>query len=648
MLIEAMGEALRFFTQPDFLLFLSLGSVIGVVFGVIPGLTGLLAMALILPFAYKMEMHFALAFMLSAYASSCTGGSITAILLGIPGTPANTATILDGYPMYKRGNGRKAISIAVWTSILGGLLGAIYFAALIPVAYQAGLLFEAPEIFMTVVLALVFLSMAGEGRTLIKGIIGGLIGMLLGFIGFENVTAEARFTYGIPYLLSGLNIVPLALGAFGIPELFELIVTSHGSEPPAKMKLTLRDMFYGLSRIAGNLKVFFVSSVLGTVVGIIPGVGGETSTFVCYGYAKATSKNPEEFGKGEELGVLAPETSNNAKEGGSLLPTLAFGIPGSAAMAILLGGLLVVGLQPGPHLLKDNADLAFLLTYALAFSNVLGGILILVASTSICKLVTSPITILAPALGIALSMGVYLVQTNIWDVVFMFLMGFLGYYLKKYGFSRAALLVAFVLTNTAELQFDIVRHAYGAVGLFGRPVFIILVLLTLFIVFWSYVKARKGWEKQTSAPPGETIFLAVVVAVSLSYLLQVKILAGDALSQLFPIVVSIATAVLALWLILNNYRLRKSESQKERPVEAPDLKALKAQTVFELGGLAVALYLFGLGIGGFLFALYFNRRKGKSWILSLCYGIILGVLGHYLPIVIGYLPYKGLLIGFID
>ena len=238
MLIEAMRQALGFLVQPDFLLFLALGSAIGVVFGVIPGLTGLLAMALILPFAYKMEMHLALAFMLSAYASSCTGGSLTAILLGIPGTPANTATILDGYPMFKKGNGRKAISIAVWTSIFGGLLGAVYFAALIPVAYEAGLLFEAPEIFMTVILALVFLAMAGEGRTLVKGVIGGLIGMLLGFIGFENLTAEARFTYGIPYLISGLSIVPLALGTFGIPELFELMVTSHGAEPPAKMKLT--------------------------------------------------------------------------------------------------------------------------------------------------------------------------------------------------------------------------------------------------------------------------------------------------------------------------------------------------------------------------------------------------------------------------
>ncbi|MFH1490691.1 MAG: tripartite tricarboxylate transporter permease [Pseudomonadota bacterium] len=645
MLFEAMGQALGFFTQIDFVLFLTLGSVIGVIFGVIPGLTGLLAMALILPFAYQMEMHLALAFMLSAYASSCTGGSLTAIILGIPGTPANTATILDGYPMFKKGNGRKAISIAVWTSIFGGILGAVYFAALIPIAYQAGLLFEAPEIFMTVVLALVFLSMAGEGRTLVKGVIGGLIGMLLGFIGFQNLTAEARFTYGIQYLISGLTIVPLALGTFGIPELFELMVTSRGTGSTAKVGLSLKDMFYGITKILENLKLFFISSILGAVVGIIPGVGGETSTFVCYSYAKATSKNPEEFGQGCELGVLAPETSNNAKEGGSLLPTLAFGIPGSAAMAILLGGLLVVGLQPGPHLLKENADLAFLLTYTLAFSNIIGGVLILIAATPVCALVTSPITILAPALGVTMSIGVYLVQTNIWDVVFMFLMGFLGHFLKKYGFSRAALLVAFVLTNTAELQLDIVNRAYG-LAVFKRPIFLFLILLTLFIVFWSYAKAKKGWEKEKSAPRGENIFILIVLAVSLNYLLQaVFIFEG---TQLFPILVSSVTIVLVLRLLVGSYRSRRRRETDTGPEEEPGLIRLKKQTLFELSGMVVALYLFGLGIGAFLFAIYYNRRKGKGWLPSLVLGVILGVLGHIIPVVIGYMPYKGLFIDLIS
>jgi len=638
-----MGHAFEFYTQPAFLLYLALGSAIGVVFGVIPGLSGLLAMALILPFAYKMDMYLALAFMVSAYASAHTGGSLTAILLGIPGTPGNTATVLDGYPMAKKGKGREAISIAVWASIFGGILGAVYFAALVPIAYQIGLIFEAPEIFMTVVLALVFLSMAGEGRTLIKGVIGGLIGMLLGFIGFQNLTAVARFTCGIPYLISGLSIVPLALGCFGVPELYELMVTSHGAEGRTKINLGFRDMFYGLPKIAQNLKLFFISSVLGTVVGIIPGVGGETSTFVCYGYAKTMSKNPDEFGQGAELGVLAPETSNNAKEGGSLLPTLGFGIPGSAAMAILLGGLLVVGLQPGPHILKDHADIAFLLTYALAFSNVLGGLLILVASTPICALVSSPITILAPALGITLSIGVYLVQTNIWDVMLMYLVGFLGDFLKKYGFSRAALLVAFVLTNTAEMQFDVVHRAYGP-EVFLRPAFIILIFLTLFIMFWSYAKAKKGWEKQTGAPRGESIFLIAVLVVSISYLVQAIILSEGTLSQLFPIIVSSVSIILVLRLLVNNILSFRRDGFEKGVEEKRELKRLKKETLFQVGGLAVALYILGIGLGGFLFALYFNRRQGKGWLRSVIYGIILGVLGHWIPIMIGYLPYKGFIL----
>ena len=641
-----MGQAFQFFTQPDFVLNLALGSLIGVVFGVIPGLHGLLAMALILPFAYKMNMYLALSFMMSAYASAHTGGSLTAILLGIPGTPGNTATILDGYPMARKGKGAQAISIAVWASIFGGLLGSIYFAALIPVAYQIGLLFEAPEIFMTVVLALVFLSMAGEGSTLSKGIIGGLIGMLMGFIGYQNLTAVARFTLGIPYLLPGMSIVPIALGIFGIPELFELMVSSQHTGPSIKVRLSFKDVFYGLPKIAQNLKLFFVSSILGTVVGIIPGVGGETSTFVCYSYAKTTSKHPEEFGKGAELGVLAPETSNNAKEGGSLLPTLGFGIPGSAAMAILLGGLLVVGLQPGPHFLKDHADMAFLLAYACAFSNILGGLLILAASRPICALVSSPINILAPVLGVTLSMGVYLTQTNIWDVIFMFVIGFLGYYLKIYGFSRAALLVAFVLTNTAEMQFDIVHRAYGAM-VFTRPAFNILVILTLAIVFWSYAKAKKGWAKQESAPTGESIFLGAVLVVSVVILVQAWMLSEGDLTQLFPIVVSACTAILAGRVLYTNFATLRREKPEKKPDVERGLATLKRETVFQIGGLAVAIYLFGLGLGGLLFAIYFSRRRGGRWPLSLGLAIAIGILGHMIPIILGYLPYRGFILDVI-
>ena len=646
MILESMGQAFQYFIQHEFLLNLALGSLIGVVFGVIPGLQGLLAMALILPFAYKMNMYMALSFMMSAYASAHTGGSLTAILLGIPGTPGNTATILDGYPMARRGKGAQAISIAVWASIFGGLLGSIYFAALIPVAFQIGLIFEAPEIFMTVILALIFLSMAGEGSTLSKGIVGGLIGMMLGFIGYQNLTAMARFYFGVPYFISGIAIVPLALGIFGIPELYELMVSTHQAESATRVKMTLQDAFYGLSKIAKNLKVFFVSSVLGTVVGIIPGVGGETSTFVCYSYAKTTSKNPEEFGKGAELGVLAPETSNNAKEGGSLLPTLGFGIPGSAAMAILLGGLLVVGLQPGPHFLKDHADMAFLLAYACAYSNVLGGLLILIASRPICALVSSPINILAPALGLALSLGVYLTQTDIWDVIFMFIAGFLGYYLKKYQFSRAALLVAFVLTNTAERQFDIVYNAYG-IAVFARPAFDILIILTLVIVFWSYSKAKKGWEKEEYVFPGECVLLGIVLIMSLIYFVEAWMLSEGDLAQLFPIVVSVCLFLLAGRLIFTNLRKLRSGQQKKDEKEEPDLRLLKKETVLQLGGLMVLIYFLGLGIGALLFAVYFNRRRGGGWTTSACLGVVIGVLGHVIPIILGYLPYKGLILNLV-
>ena len=421
------------------------------------------------------------------------------------------------------------------------------------------------------------------------------------------------------------------------------MVNTQHTEASFKVKMNLKDAIYGISKIAQNLKLFFVSSVLGTLVGIIPGVGGETSTFVCYSYAKATSKNPDEFGNGAELGVLAPETSNNAKEGGSLLPTLGFGIPGSAAMAILLGGLLVVGLQPGPHFLKDNADMAFLLAYACAFSNILGGLLILIASRPICALVSSPINVLAPTLAIALSLGVYLTQTNIWDVVFMFAAGFLGYYSKKFGFSRAALLVAFVLTNTAEMQFDIVSRAYGT-AVFFRPAFDILIFLTVGIIVWSYIKAVKGKKKQDRPTRGENILYGVTIVVSLCILVEAWILSRGDLDQLFPLVVSIVMILLAsrkLYVSFFGQENLKKEKSNEKTL---GLAQMKRETVFQLAGFVILLYFLGIGIGGLLFAVYFSRKRGGSWGMSLVLGCALCILGHVIPMILGYMPYKGLII----
>ena len=228
----------------------------------------------------------------------------------------------------------------------------------------------------------------------------------------------------------------------------------------------------------------------------------------------------------------------------------------------------------------------------------------------------------------------------------MYLVGFLGYFLKKYGFSRAALLVAFVLTNTAEMQFDIVHRAYGP-EVFLRPAFIILILLTMFIMFWSYSKAKKGWEKQAGAPRGESIFLIAVLVVSISYLVQAIMLSEGDISQLFPIIVSMVSIILVIRLLVNNTLSYRREGFERGPEEEPELKRLKKETLFQIGGLAAAIYILGIGLGGFLFALYFNRRKGKGWLLSLVYGIILGVLGHWIPVMIGYLPYKGFVINLI-
>lgn len=463
----------------DVFIFMLLGVLIGIVFGIIPGIGGITAIAILLPLVWTMRPEVALVFLLSITCSSSQGGSITAVLVNVPGTGPNAATLFDGYPLAQQGKAGRALSAVLFAGALGGLFGGVVAIALIPVVRPLVLQFGSPELFFLIILGLSFVTAIAKGQ-MFKGLISGAVGILLAMIGYQNATGVARFTLGTEYLEDGVKMILLTLGLFAFPAVIDLAVEDKGIAAPVDKPVIMAggDMWEGFKDIFRHFWLFIRCSTIGTIVGIVPGVGAEVATFVCYGHAKQTSKHPELFGHGAIEGVIAPESASNAKEGGALLTTLAFGIPGSAVMALILGAFLIVGITPGPKMLEQNLGLCFALIWTNIFANVISSIILLIFVKQFVKITSLDARILAPIVLVFATIGAYSVAGNMLDVVTAFLLAPLGYGAKQLGYNRAAILLGFVLGALAENYFLISLNAYG-IGFPLRPICIILIVITL-------------------------------------------------------------------------------------------------------------------------------------------------------------------------
>jgi len=483
--------------RPDLLLIMLAAIPFGLIFGLVPGLSGLTALAILLPFIYGMQPLQGLALLLSAHAVIYTGGSVSAIILGIPGSPPNAATVLDGFPMARQGRGGEAMGAALAASGLGGIFGVLVLVAILPILEPIVLLFGSPETFFLALMGVAFIAVVGEGP-MQKGLISGALGIFLALFGYQSVTGVPRFWFGSDYLLDGFRIIPLALGLFAIPELIALSskgrAVAHDSD---ESKITFAQVKEGVWQVFRHPALFFKSSAIGAVVGVVPGVGGETSPFVAYAAAKQTSKHPELFGKGSIEGVIAPESSNNAKEGGALVPTLAFGIPGSTGMA-LLGGFLILGLEPGPEFLKEHMDLGVGLAMVVAISNLFAAAVMILLARHIAQITHLEGHILAPLLLAVVVLGTFASKQNPMDVVYVFVFGGLGYILKELSYSRAALILGFVLTNAIESSLHISLRSYGWL-FWMRPVSLIIIALLALGILWPTVKRRMRARKASAS-----------------------------------------------------------------------------------------------------------------------------------------------------
>jgi len=495
-MLEAFATGLDQVLSIEVLLAVLAGVPLGLIFGIIPGLGGLTALALLLPIVYGMEPMTGLAFLLSTHAVVYTGGSVTTILLGIPGSPPNAATLVDGHALNRRGAGGYALGAALMASGLGGLVGFVALVAMLPFLQAIVLSFGSPEIFFLALTGLTFVAVLGQGA-MVKGLIAAGIGIVLAQIGYQRITGIPRFWMDIDYLLDGVRLVPLALGLFAVPEILALAVGGGRQITQSSARLARREVWRGATTVIRRWWLMASSSVIGIIVGIIPGIGGDTAPFIAYGYAKQTTRDDEEWGNGAIGGVIAPESSNNAKEGGALVPTLALGIPGSAGMAVLLGAFLVLGIEPGPDFLSLHMDLAVGMAIVLAVANILAVVILMALVPSLTRIARLRPSLLVPVLLVLVIIGAYAINNSSVDVAATFVFGGLGMAMRAYGYSRPSLMLGFVLAPFVETYLFISLQAYGA-WFFVRPGTLILIGFMVASLAWPMLRDR--WLSRREKP----------------------------------------------------------------------------------------------------------------------------------------------------
>lgn len=477
-MIEAIGQGIVNVLNPGMMPWIFFGVVIGLIVGILPGLGGVATLAILLPVVYGLDPTFALSFLIAIHACVYQGGLITSVLFGIPGESASTATILDGYPMAQKGQAGRALANGQMASMLGGIFGGLVLALLIPVAKPVILAFGSPELFMMAVMGISFVAILGRGSAK-RAFIAGSLGLLLSFVGFHYGTGTLRYTGGMLYFWEGIKIVPVFMGLFALPEVFELMAKGGTIAKVEKSEIRWGDVWQGIKDVFRHWWLVIRSSALGTGIGIVPGVGGVVAQFMCYGHAKQTSRQPELFGLGCEEGVIAPEAGNNAKEGGALLTTLAFGIPGSAGMVIILGAMMVLGVKPGPEILTKHLDLIWTIIVTLIVSNIIASLIGLAAAKQLAKLTFVKGSIMVPIIILLVILGAYGVANDMKDVLVAFAFGGIGYLMKRYDYSRVTFTIGYVLGDYAERYFLISLASLGPGFLLESPIALVLLLFVI-------------------------------------------------------------------------------------------------------------------------------------------------------------------------
>ena len=494
-MIDALIDGLLLVLQWKAFSLMLVGMGVGFVVGLLPGIGGAATLALMLPFVFKMSPAEAFAFLLGMHSVAATTGDITSILFGVPGEGLSAATVVDGHPMAKRGEAARALGAALTSSLVGALIGAATLAVSIPIVRPLVLTFGSPELFMVTMVGIACItSLSGLGaRAQIKGFAMGFLGLLLATIGQERQSGTLRFDFGLIYLWEGLDLIPVLVGIFAIPEIIDLAVRRTaiaGNSPAAKLGA---GVWQGVKDTFRHFWLVVRCAAVGVFVGILPGAGGGVAQWMAYAHAVQSAKDAKDregFGKGDVRGVLGPGAANNSKEGGDLIPTIAFGVPGSGAMAILLGAFLIMGLDPGPDMLTKHLPVTYSMVWTLVIANVITVVLCFATLKHLAKITRIPGGLMIPFILLLVFVGSYTANRQIADLIVTIGFGALGYLMMRFGWPRAPLVLGFVLGKLAETYLFISVARYGFSWL-TQPLVLFLIALTALVVAYPFIQERR-------------------------------------------------------------------------------------------------------------------------------------------------------------
>ncbi|WP_307336036.1 tripartite tricarboxylate transporter permease [Caldalkalibacillus uzonensis] len=498
-------EYLLYILEVESILILGLGVLLGILVGALPGLTPTMGVALCIPFTFSLPPAYGLLLLGGIYCGSVYGGAIPSILFNVPGAPASIATTLDGYPLAKAGKARQALELATISSAIGGMFGMVLLLLFAPKLAVFSLQFGPTQSFWLAVFGITVIAAISPG-SLSKGLIGGGIGILLSLIGISVFTGTPRFTFGMDALVGGIHVVTMLIGLFAFPQALRLIegLIRYGEQVKDKVKTGPSSVWQSFKAVWRHPKALGIGSTIGAFVGILPGAGGNVASLVAYNEARRFSRNSERFGTGHKEGLISAESANNAMVGGSLVPLLILGIPGSPTAAIFLGGLLIHGIWPGQSLFVEHAPVAYSFLYGMLLAQAVLLALGLLTIGVVSKLVRIPHYFMAPVILSFSIIGAYATQNNLFDVYAMVIIGLVMYVLAKYGFSPAPIALGFILGPIAEvglLQGLQIGRAEGSAFLYfvsgmWNVLLISLIVLTIALSVW---KARQNKRPVTHA-----------------------------------------------------------------------------------------------------------------------------------------------------
>ena len=548
------------------------GIAVGLVVGILPGLGGAATLAMMLPFVYTMDAVSAFAFLLGMHAVTAVAGDITSVLFGIPGEATSAAAVFDGYPMTRRGEGGRALGAVLTASLVGALFGAAVLAISVPVMRPLVLQLGPPEFLMLTVLGLSFIvSLAG--RNLLKGFIMAAFGFLLAMVGLDPQSSIQRFTFGQLYLWDGINVVPVVVGLFGGAEVLQLMMTRH-SIATRRGDARLSRVTQGVRDVFGHWSLTLRASAIGVGLGAIPGMGGAVGQFIAYAHAQHTSRHPETFGRGNVEGVIATGAVSNSREGGTLIPTVAFGIPGSISMAILLSVFLIKGLVPGPAMLTTNLNVTYAMVWVIVLSNIIAVSVSFLFLNQFVRLTYVRAVLLVPFLMVLTAFGAYTAHNTFADILMMLGATVVGVAAVKWDWPRAPLLLALVLGDIAE-RYLFLSYSLYEWNWLTRPLVLAFATVTIAGLAWPLLRKRRHHHAPAPRIPADLPITIGFLLVAASVLYQAGL--WPFRTAVFPLATGCVLGICALAKLVADARSRVGQPVAPIPAAATPASAGEQQ-----------------------------------------------------------------------